>query len=67
MEDVAVTAGHTPQGATIFVTVQVPGVLDARFTCPVDVLTNTSPPVDENVPADPLPVNVGDGLVAFLQ
>jgi hypothetical protein len=49
------------------VTVYVPAVLDAKFICPVLVLTNTSPAVDENVPATPPPLNVGDGLDAFLQ
>src|SRR6218665_1101888 len=51
----------------VFVTVYVPGVLAAKSICPVDVLMNTSPAVDENVPATPPPINVGNGLEAFWQ
>jgi len=40
---VADEAAHPPDAAILFVTVYVPGVLDARFTSPVDVLTNTNP------------------------
>ena len=67
MELVAVTAAHPPDAAIVLVTVYVPGVLATRFTWPVAVLTNTSPAVDENVPATPLPLNVGLGLAAVLQ
>ena len=42
-------------------------VLVDKFTCPVAVLTKTKPVVDENVPATPPPLNVGDGLDAFEQ
>ena len=62
---VAVTAGHPPDAAIVFVIVYVPGVLAERFTCPVAVLTKTNPAVEENVPAVPPPLNVGDGFAAF--
>ena len=64
---VAVTAAHPPDAAIVLVTVYVPGVLAARFTWPVAVLTKTSPAVDENVPATPPPLNVGLGLAAVWQ
>jgi hypothetical protein len=51
----------------VLVTVYVPGVLAAKSICPVLALTNTNPAVDENVPATPPPLNVGEGLAAFLQ
>jgi hypothetical protein len=65
--DVAVTAAHPPEAAIVFVTVYVPAVLAVRLTCPVEVLTKTKPAVEENVPATPPPLNVGDGFVPFLQ
>jgi hypothetical protein len=65
MELVAVTAAHPPDAAIVFVTVYVPGVLADKLTWPVAVLTNTSPAVDENVPATPPPLNVGLGFAAF--
>lgn len=43
------------------------GVLDARLTCPVEVLTNTNPGAEENVPATAPPLKVGDGFVALEQ
>ena len=65
---VALTAGHPPDAAIVFVTVYVPGVLADKFTCPVAVLTNTNPPEDAvNVPATPPPLNVGEGLAALWQ
>ena len=67
MEPVAVTTAHPPDAAMVFVTVYVPAVLDARFTCPVEALTKTSPADDENVPAMPPPLYVGVGLAAFEQ
>ena len=66
-EEVAVTMPHPPAAAIVFVTVYVPGVLEARLTCPVAILTNTRPAVDENVPATPPPLNVGDGFDPFEQ
>ena len=62
---VAVTEGHPPDATIVFVTVYVPGVLADKFTCPVAVLTKTNPAVEENVPAVPPPLNVGDGFAAF--
>jgi hypothetical protein len=62
---VAETEGQPPEAAIVFVTVYVPGVLAARSTCPVEVLTNTNPAVELNVPADPPPLNVGEGLAAL--
>lgn len=59
-----------PQGVPLLielVTVYVPGVLAAKFTCPVEVLTKTNPVVDENVPATPPPLNTGLGLTPFGQ
>lgn len=45
-----------PEVEMVFVTVYVPGVLPARFTSPVLVLTNTNPAGDAlNVPAVPPP------------
>ena len=44
-----------------------PGVLADKLIWPVAVLTNTSPAVDENVPATPPPLNVGLGFAAFWQ
>ena len=67
MVAVAVTAGHPPAAATVFVTVYVPAVLDAKFTWPVEVLTKTKPAVELKVPATPPPLNVGDGFAAVLQ
>jgi hypothetical protein len=62
---VAVIAGHPPEGAIVFVTVYVPAVLADKFTMPVDVLTKTNPAEEENVPATPPPLNVGEGFAAF--
>ena len=62
---VAVTEGHPPDAAIVFVTVYVPGVLADKLTCPVEVLTKTNPAVELNVPATPPPLNVGEGLAAF--
>src|SRR6218665_1322908 len=67
MLETLITAGHPPLAAMVFVTVYVPGVLATKLICPVDVLTNTRPAVDENVPAPPPPINEGDGFVALLQ
>ena len=64
---VAVTWAQPPEAAIVLVTVYVPAVLPERFTCPVVVLTNTSPAVDEKVPATPPPLHVGDGFAAFEQ
>ena len=65
IELVAITAAHPPEAAIVFVTVYVPAVLADKFICPVAVLTNTRPAVDEKVPATPPPLNVGDGFDAF--
>ena len=46
----------------VFVTIYVPGVLDARLTTPVEELI-LNPAADVNVPATPPPLNVGDGLL----
>ena len=67
MEDVAVTCEHPPEAEMVLVTVYVPAVLDAKFTWPVAVLIKFKPAVDENVPATPPPLKVGDGFVAFEQ
>ena len=67
IELVAVTAAQPPDAAIVFVTVYVPGVLADKLTCPVAVLTNTSPAVDEKVPATPPPLNVGLGLAELEQ
>jgi hypothetical protein len=67
MVAVAVTAGHPPAAALVFVTVYVPAVLAERFTCPVAALTKTNPAVDVNVPAAPPPLKVGEGFAAVLQ
>ena len=66
-ELVAITAGHPPAAAIVLVTVYVPGVLADRSISPVAALTNTKPGVDENVPATPPPLNVGEGFAALLQ
>jgi hypothetical protein len=42
-------------------------VLNDKFTCPVAVLTKDKPAVEEKVPAAPPPLNVGSGLLPFLQ
>ena len=62
---VAVTAGQPFAAEMVLVTVYVPGVLVAKFICPVLVLTKFNPDVEENVPATPPPINVGEGLAAF--
>ena len=62
---VAVTAGHPPLAAIVFVTVYVPGVLADKFTCPVEVLTKINPAVEEKVPSTPPPLNVGEGFAAL--
>lgn len=62
---VALTAGHPPDAGIEFVMVYVPGVLAERSTCPLEVLTKTRPAVDENVPAVPPPLNVGEGSAAL--
>ena len=64
MLDVAITAGHPPLAAIIFVTMYVPAVLEAKFTKPVEGLI-LNPAVELNVPATLPPLNVGDGSVAF--
>ena len=66
-EDVAVTATQPPAAAMVLVTVYVPGVLADKFICPVAALTNTRPAVEENVPATPPPLKVGEGFAAFWQ
>ena len=66
-EVVAVTTAHPPAAAIVLVTVYVPGVLAAKLICPVAVLTNTNPAVEENVPATPPPLKVGEGFAAFWQ
>jgi hypothetical protein len=64
---VADTRAQPPAAAIVLVTVYVPGVLADRLTCPVAVLTNTNPAVDENVPATPPPLKVGEGFATLLQ
>lgn len=64
---VALAAAHPPEAAMVLVTVYVPAVLAARSTWPVPVFTNTNPAVEENVPAVPPPLNVGNGFVPFWQ
>jgi hypothetical protein len=66
-DEVAVTTPHPPDAAIVLVTVYIPGVLADRFTCPVAVFTKTKPAVDENVPAIPFPLKVGEGFAALLQ
>ena len=61
------TAAQPFAAAIVLVTVYVPAVLADKLTWPVAVLTNTSPAVDENIPATPPPLNVGLGLAAFWQ
>ena len=61
------TAAHPPDAAMVLVTVYVPAVLADKLICPVAVLTNTRPAVDENVPATPPPLKVGLGFAAFWQ
>jgi len=58
---------QAPEPLTVLVTVYMPGVLAEIFICPVLVLTNTSPAVEENVPAVPPPLNDGLGFEAFGQ
>ena len=65
--EVAVTTPQPPAAAIVLVTVYVPGVLADRSTCPVAVLTNTSPAVELNVPATPPPLYVGNGSAPLLQ
>ena len=67
MELVAETMAHPPEDAMVFVTVYEPDVLVNTFTCPVLVLTNTNPAVEEKVPATPDPLKVGLGLLALVQ
>jgi hypothetical protein len=64
---VAVTTPQPPAAAIELVTVYVPAVLADKSTSPVKVLINTNPAVDENVPATPPPLNVGDGSAPLLQ
>jgi hypothetical protein len=60
----ALAAAHPPEAAIVLVTEYVPAALAVRSTCPVAVLTNTNPAGDEvNIPAEPPPVNIGDGFV----
>jgi hypothetical protein len=63
---VAVTCGHPPDAAMVFVTVYVPAVLPDKFTNPVVELT-VKPTVDVNTPALPPPLKVGEGLDAVWQ
>jgi hypothetical protein len=44
-----------------------PAVLADRSTCPVAVFINTKPAIDENVPAIPPPLKVGNGSASLLQ
>ena len=67
MELVAVTNAQPPEDAIVLVTVYDPEVLVDTFTCPVLVLTNTKPAVEEKLPATPPPLKVGLGLLAFEQ
>jgi len=64
---VAVTLLHPPAASIVFETVYVPGVLAERSTWPVEVLTKTSPDVEEKTPAFPPPLNKGKGSDAFEQ
>lgn len=68
MYAVSLTAGQLPEAAMLFVTIYAPGVLAARFTCPVVVLTNTSPAGNAlKLPAlAPVP-KTGKGFGAFWQ
>ncbi len=63
MLEVAVTAGHPPDAAIVFVTVYVPGVLADKFTTPAAVML--IPAVEVNVPAEAPAPKVGEGLIAF--
>jgi hypothetical protein len=62
----AVTTGHPPDAAIVFVTVYVPEVLADKFTTPVEALM-LKPAAELNVPATPPPLNVGEGLAASWQ
>jgi hypothetical protein len=64
---VAVTAGHPPEAAIVFVTVYVPTVLEARFTKPLEALMLNPEGLAVNVPATPPPLNAGEGLVPLWQ
>ena len=64
---VAVTMPQPDAAAMVLVTVYNPGVLADKSICPVAVLTKTKPLVDENVPATPPPLYVGDGSAASWQ
>jgi hypothetical protein len=55
-----------PEAATVFVTVYVPGVLDARFTSPVVALMNNPGPA-LNVPVLAPAFIVGDGFIPVWQ
>lgn len=60
----ASTWPHPPDATIVLVTTYVPAVLAAKFNSPVDEFAKTSPAVEENVPAEPPPLNVGNGLAA---
>ena len=60
---VAITIGHPPEAAIVFVIVYVPTVLPAILITPVLELILNPAGDAVNVPA--LPVNAGDGLLAF--
>ena len=64
---VAVTIPHPPDAAIVLVTVYDPAVLADRSTWPVAEFTKTNPGVDENIPATPPPLNVGNGSAPLLQ
>jgi hypothetical protein len=64
MVEVALAAVHPPEAGIVFVTLYVPGELAVRSIWPVEALIKINPDGDEeNVPAEPAPVNVGVGLI----
>ena len=65
MGDVAMTWSHPLEAVMVFVTVYVPAVLAARFTCPVEGSVNNNPAVEENTPLTAPEPMTGDGFAEF--
>jgi hypothetical protein len=63
MVEVALAGGHPPDAEIVFVMVYVPGALAIKFTSPVLVLMLNPAGAAVNVPAEPPPLNVGEGFV----
>lgn len=61
------TGEHAPDGVMVLIIVWVPAGVADKSIWPVLVLTNTAPVGDENTPATPPPLKVGDGSADEVQ